>query len=73
MIRNYPAYFPVEEKQYTIEIYKRDSRTTSGERLVKTYDTSAITHKSAISHVDYIAISQYPTSKGYRIKLHDSN
>lgn len=70
MLRNYPAYFPVEEKQYIVEIYKRDGRSASGERLVKKYTTSVVSQKSAEAHKDFIQISQYPVSKGYRVELH---
>ena len=73
MLRNTPAYFPQEEKQFTVEIYKRDGRRKSGESLVKKYDLSAVaSQRSADAHVTAIGISQYPAHKGYRIELHET-
>jgi hypothetical protein len=73
MLRNYPAYFPVEEKQYTVEVYKRDGRRKSGESLVKKYDLSVKAPlKSAETHVGAIQIATYPVSKGYRVELHET-
>lgn len=70
MLRNYPAYFPEEEKQYTVEIYKRDGRRASGERLVKKYNLGIILKRTAEAHGDLIQISQYPVSKGYRVEIY---
>lgn len=73
MLRNTPAFFPVEEKEYTVEVYKRDGRLKSGESLVKKYDMSGATsRKSAEAHVAVIQISTYPPSKGYRVELHET-
>ena len=70
MLRNTPAFFPVAEKEYTVEVYKRDGRLKSGERLVKKYDLStAVSLKSADAHVAAIQIATYPVSKGYRVEL----
>ena len=69
MLRNTPAFFPVEEKEYTVEVYKRDGRLKSGERLVKKYDLSSVSLKSAETHVAAIQIATYPVSKGYRVEL----
>ena len=73
MLRNYPAYFPQEEKQYTVEIYKRDGRRKAGEVLIKKYDLSVVaSQRSADAHVAAIGISEYPATKGYRIELHET-
>lgn len=73
MLRNYSAFFSVEEKEYTVEVYKRDGRRKSGESLVKTYDLSAkASLKSAEAHVGVIQIATYPVSKGYRVELHET-
>lgn len=73
MLRNTPAFFPTEEKEYTVEVYKRDGRRKSGESLIKKYDMScATTQKSAEAHVAAIQIGTYPVSKGYRVELHET-
>jgi hypothetical protein len=51
---------------YTVELYKKDARKKSGERLVQKVDHST-TDKSAIEAV-YSA--KYPESKDYRFVIH---
>ena len=73
MLRNTPAFFPVEEKQYTVEVYKRDGRRKSGESLVKKYDMSVkASLKSAEAFVGNIQIANYHVSKVYRVELHET-
>ena len=73
MIRNTPAYFPQEEKAYTVAVYKRDSRLRAGERLFKTYDLEPTTYKKAVTYVEWIKISEYPASRGFRVDLIEKN
>lgn len=53
---------------YTVEVYKQDRRTKSGERLVK-----KVNHlnpdKSAVS--SYYN-KYYPVSRGYRFEIHET-
>jgi len=73
MLRNYPAFFPEDEKQFTIEIYKRDARRKSGEHMVEKYDLSVVvSRKSADAHVALISHSTYSDRKGYRVELHET-
>jgi hypothetical protein len=53
---------------YTVEIYKRDARTKSGERLVSKndYDT---TDKSMLEHT---VKHTYRASQGYRYEIHET-
>ena len=49
----------------TVELYKRDARTRSGERLVRKVDHS--TADSGALHEVYS--KKYPSSKGYRFHV----
>ena len=52
--------------EYTVEVYKRDGRRKSGERLFKTIDLGDTT----IESVD--AITAGLESQGYRVELHET-
>jgi hypothetical protein len=53
---------------YTVEIYKKDARTKSGERLVskKDYDTD---NRSMLEHT---VKHTYRTSQGFRYEIHET-
>jgi hypothetical protein len=51
---------------YTVELYKTDRRSKSGERFVRSTDHSS-PMESAIR--EYYA-THYPVAKGYRFKIH---
>ena len=53
---------------YTVEIYKKDRRTKSGERLVskKDYDTDNL------SMLEHTVKHTYRTSQGYRYEIHET-
>jgi hypothetical protein len=55
--------------EYTVEIFKRDARTRSGERLYKKED---ITVNSPRQAVERHYQSVYPTRSGYRVVLFDT-
>jgi hypothetical protein len=56
------------EPDYTVELFKRDSRTKLGERLVAKLD-----HKvTAREHLEAEYASQYPAAKGYRFTIHQT-
>jgi hypothetical protein len=57
-----------EQAMYTVELYKQDARTKTGERLVHKTDHST-------NDIDAIRCSytaQYPASKGYRFAIHET-
>lgn len=53
---------------YTVEVYKRDSRTKKGERLVKKVDVDA----AKLSVLEFNCDSEYPAAKGYRVEIHET-
>jgi len=53
---------------YTVELYKKDRRIKSGERLDRKVDHSTA-DPAAIAEV-YAA--RYPESKGYRFEIHET-
>ena len=53
---------------YTVELYKKDRRIKSGERLDRKVDHSTA-DPAAIAEV-YAA--KYPASKGYRFEIHET-
>ena len=53
---------------YTVEIYKRDARTKTGERLVSKTDYD-ITEKSMLEHT---VKHTYRASQGYRYEIHET-
>lgn len=53
------------EPDYTVELFKRDSRTKLGERLVAKLD-----HKvTAREHLEVEYAALYPAAKGYRFTI----
>jgi hypothetical protein len=56
------------EPDYTVELFKRDSRTKLGERLVAKLD-----HKvTAREHLEVEYAALYPAAKGYRFTIHQT-
>ena len=55
--------------KYTIEIYKRDARTKSGERLSEKLDVDLQSPKDAIL---FHYTQSYPVSKGFRVTIHET-
>jgi hypothetical protein len=53
---------------YTVEIYKRDARTKSGERLVSKTDYD-VTEASMLEHT---VKHTYRASQGYRYEIHET-
>jgi hypothetical protein len=53
---------------YTVEIYKKDARTKSGERLVSKTDYE-VTEQSMLEHT---VKHTYRASQGYRYEIHDT-
>jgi hypothetical protein len=53
---------------YTVELYKRDRRIKSGERLDRKVDHSTA-DRAAIAEV-YAA--KYPAARGYRFEIHET-
>jgi len=53
---------------YTVEIYKRDARTKSGERLVSKTDYD-VTETSMLEHT---VRHTYRASQGYRYEIHET-
>jgi hypothetical protein len=53
---------------YTVELYKKDSRTRSGERLVRKVDHSTADRKA----IEEVYTKRYPASKGYRFEIHET-
>ena len=52
----------------TVEVYKKDARKKSGERLVLKQDHS-VTERSMLEHTYK---HTYRTSQGYRLEFHDT-
>jgi len=53
---------------YTVEIYKRDARTKSGERLVSKTDYD-VTEQTMLEHT---VRHTYRASQGYRYEIHET-
>jgi len=53
---------------YTVEIYKKDARTKSGERLVSKTDYE-VTEASMLEHT---VKHTYRASQGYRYEIHET-
>ena len=53
---------------YTVEIYKRDARTKSGERLVSKTDYD-VTEQTMLEHT---VKHTYRASQGYRYEIHET-
>jgi len=53
---------------YTVELYKKDSRTKSGERLVSKVDHDV----ESLATLEYVTQRRYPTSAGYRFEMHQT-
>ena len=53
---------------YTVEIYKRDSRTKQGERLVSKVDHDV----ESFATLEHVTQRRYPTSQGYRFEIHET-
>jgi hypothetical protein len=53
---------------YTVEIYKRDARTKTGERLVSKKDYE-VTEQSMLEHT---VKHTYRGSQGYRYEIHET-
>lgn len=53
---------------YTVEIYKKDARTKSGERLVSKTDYD-VTEQSMLEHT---VKHTYRASQGYRYEIHET-
>jgi len=53
---------------YTVEIYKKDARTKSGERLVSKTDYE-VTEQSMLEHT---VKHTYRASQGYRYEIHET-
>jgi hypothetical protein len=53
---------------YTVEIYKKDARKKTGERLDRKVDHSTA-DKTAI---EAVYSQQYPASKGWRFEIHET-
>jgi hypothetical protein len=53
---------------YTVELYKKDSRTRKGERLDRKVDHSTADRKA----IEEVYAKKYPASKGYRFEIHET-
>ena len=53
---------------YTVELYKKDARKKSGERLVRKSDHST----ADIEAIRTVYNKQYPAVKGYRYEIHET-
>ena len=53
---------------FTVELYKKDSRTKSGERLVSKVDHDV----ESLATLEYVTQRRYPTSAGYRFEIHET-
>ena len=53
---------------FTLEIYKRDSRTKQGERLVSKVDHDV----ESFATLEHVTQRRYPTSQGYRFEIHET-
>jgi hypothetical protein len=55
--------------EYTVEIFKRDARTKTGERLYKKEDISVSTTRLTVERYYQLI---YPTRSGYRVRLFET-
>ena len=55
--------------EYTVEIFKRDARTRSGERLYRKEDISVNTTRLTVERYYQLI---YPTRSGYRVRLFET-
>jgi hypothetical protein len=53
---------------FTVELYKKDSRTKSGERLVSKVDHDV----ESLATLEHVTQRRYPTSAGYRFEIHQT-
>jgi hypothetical protein len=53
---------------YTVELYKKDARKKSGERLDRKVDHSTADR----SAIEAVYAAKYPASKGYRFEIHET-
>jgi hypothetical protein len=53
---------------YTVEVYKRDGRTKTGERLVRKVDHTT----SDRSSLEHVYKHTYRPSDGYRFEIHET-
>lgn len=53
---------------YTVEVYKKDSRTRAGERLLKKVDVDA----AKLSVLEFNCDTDYPAARGYRYTIHET-
>jgi hypothetical protein len=53
---------------FTVELYKKDSRTKSGERLVSKVDHDV----ESFATLEHLTQRRYPTSAGYRFEIHQT-
>jgi hypothetical protein len=51
---------------YTVELYKKDARKKSGERLDRKVDHSTADRSALVE----VYTKKYPASKGYRFEIH---
>ena len=56
---------------FTLEIYKRDARTKSGERQIGKYDFDRPDRDAMLRESNEI-YDLYPPSKGYRFEIHET-
>jgi hypothetical protein len=53
---------------YTVEVYKRDGRTRSGERLYRKSDHV----NESMTNLQHLYGQTYPESQGYRLEYHET-
>lgn len=53
---------------YTVELYKRDARKKSGERLVRKADHSTADREA----IQEVYDAQYPAARGFRYEIHET-
>lgn len=53
---------------YTLEVYKRDGRTKTGERLVEKRDYDCVDR----AQLEHTAADTWPQSQGYRCEIHQT-
>lgn len=53
---------------YTVEVYKKDRRIKSGERLDRKVDHSTCDRAAIVE----VYAAKYPESKGYRFEIHET-
>jgi hypothetical protein len=58
------------KQNYTVEVYKRDGRTKSGERFFKKFDVTVTSPRAAVlAHYQ----SEFSHARGYaRVELHET-